>query len=265
MEVIAKRQQAGKKRRGASPDDTYKTFDFISGVVHSVAKTTRKGIAIRSGGNSDSVPKRKKGNLIDYTIGASSATKRNVGKTHEKLIEMGAETAAKALDSFFLGPSTLRKINHSPGGTSIIEEITQSTEEPTTQPTIGLASRGLLFKLKPKKEWKARWFIVDHQNQILKCHRITYNAPQVVAVGKMCAKPASQEINGDFIDFDLEPKDSIKISNIRVETSEKLTSAKHNIFAFNVTSGDKIWNLAATTDMSRQAWITFLKDLTNNA
>lgn len=272
---------AGRESRGAEKGDVYKVGDFLRGIGHSVSKATKSGVEIRSGGKG--AGKERKGNVIDYTVGTSSALKNYVGKNQAKLVGAGTATAAMTVGTVLLGPAGLvagaavgtlteKIIEKSIGkqddhdGTSLKGDQDKSGQ--SLKDAFNMVPQGLLFKRRDffRTEWVARWFILDVPNKTLNNHLITQNSPPKVDTNvlNVLSKPAATNTEShECIDFKLEPNAGMQLSKAKVTVVNTL-SVKHNLFPFTVVDGDnQSWHLAATSDEARSIWMTILMDLSD--
>ncbi len=231
--------------------------------------------------------KDRKGNIIDYSVGASSGLMNYVDKNQGKLAGAGAAGAAMVAGTVLLGPIgtiagaaiagtlTEKAVNHAKttlDGKSHHDESEASTTESTiiqSQPSSKFILQGLLFKRRDiiRTEWAPRWFVVDVENRILKYHLITKNAPSSVDTNvlnlfkKPASKGASQE---DLIDFELEPRSQISLFTSKVEVEVDKTNTKFtkdNLYTFKVVNEKESWFLAATSNELRVLWVATLMDL----
>lgn len=90
--------QAGKKSRGADPDDKWKFSDLTRGLGQAATDATRDGAAKRGKSDSD------KGSAVDWALGATSNVAKYSSKNKARLGGAGAGTAGFAVGMVFGGP-----------------------------------------------------------------------------------------------------------------------------------------------------------------
>ena len=281
MDAIKSNLNAGKESRGATKGDKYEVGDFLRGIQYSASKLTKSGVEIRNNGNGKIVEESRKGDIIDYTVGASTQLHKYVKKKEAKLLGAGSAAAAMAVGTALLGPAGLvagaavgalteKVVEKNKSNHDSINTLNPQNEESAypCQESFRLEPQGLLYKRRDffKTEWLPRWFILDVTNKILNYHHITKSSPPNVDTNVLnfLSKPAANKEIQDCLDYKLEAAASLQLSKAKVSVNNKMSSSKHNIFSFTIVDEkNESWNLAATSDEARSIWITMLMDLSD--
>lgn len=256
----------GKVGRGVENTDAWKFSDIARGLQHAAARATREGATKRGKGEAET------GDAVDWVIGASDDAKAYTEENKGRLAGAGAGAIGFGWGLAFGGPlgavvgtvmasaatqktvETIDDAIKTKGieGAFTVHDVNNPTEiEPGTKESL---LSGILLKRRDlvKWDWRPHYFVLSSSS--LKYYVLSDKTP----------KGYKRKETDLFVDTSEGPRKSLDFLNHYIGKDGNLSRPEKSLFVFSIfslESEDPLWTLAATSEESRDRWISAVSEV----
>jgi hypothetical protein len=277
--------KAGKQSRGAAEDDKWRASDLVGGLAYAARQATREGAAKR-GKAAD-----QRGDIVDWTLGATSDVVEYAGENKARLGAAGVGTFGFILGTALAGPlggvaggvlvsavtgktiTTLESFGGNAESDAPPIPEHRSDDSPCIsvegeELEIELAShppplRGVLAKRRDffKWDWRTHFFALEGSE--LKYYLIAdRGAIKMKETTHSSQDNRSREESAIYVDDSNGPQKALSLQGLSCEVDEALSKAEQNLYVFTIKEPGKkepLWVLGAPSESYRTKWIVGLQ------